>query len=85
MLSKKSYGNDNFNGSWNFGPNENNITVYEVISKLIKILGVNKNFFIKEDKKIKESGLLSLKVNKSKKYLKWKPKLSFNETLKNNF
>ncbi len=82
MLSKKSYGNNNFNGSWNFGPNENNITVYEVISKLIKILGVNKKIFIKEDKKIKESGLLSLKVNKSKKYLKWKPKLSFYETLK---
>ena len=53
MLSKKSYGNDNFNGSWNFGPNENNITVYEVISKLIKILGVNKKFLLKKIKKLK--------------------------------
>ena len=34
MLSKKSYGNNNFNGSWNFGPNENNITVYEDYFKI---------------------------------------------------
>ncbi len=82
VLSKKIYGNDKYNGSWNFGPNEVHITVKEVISKLIKILGINKKILIKGDKKIKESNLLSLKVSKSKKHLKWKPKLSLKQTLK---
>ena len=82
ILSKEIYGNNKLNGSWNFGPNKSHITVKEVISKLIKIIGIKKNFFIKIDKTIKETGLLSLKTNKSKKYLKWKPKLSFIQTLK---
>ena len=82
ILSKKIYRNDKSNGSWNFGPNKSHVTVKEVISKLIKIMGIRKKYFINIDKKIKETGLLSLKTNKSKKYLKWKPKLSFIETLK---
>ena len=82
ILSRKIYGNNKFNGSWNFGPNKSHVTVQEVISRLIKIFGNEKKFFIKEDKKIKETGLLSLKVNKSKKYLKWKSKLSLKQTLK---
>lgn len=82
ILSKKIYGNNKFNGSWNFGPNKSHVTVKEVISKLIKIMGIRKKYFIKIDKKIKETGLLSLKTNKSKKYLKWKPKLSFIKTLR---
>jgi CDP-glucose 4,6-dehydratase len=57
------------------------VTVKEVISKLIKILKINKKIFIKIDKKIKETELLSLKTDKSKKYLKWKPRLSLNQNL----
>ena len=82
ILSQKIYGKNKFNGSWNFGPNKSHVTVQEVISKLIEILGIKKNFLIKANKKLKETGLLSLKVNKSKKYLKWKPKLSLQRTLK---
>ena len=82
ILSKKIYGNNKFNGSWNFGPNENHITVKEVISKLMNILGINKKIIIKMDKKIKETALLSLKTNKSKKYLNWKTKISLNQNLK---
>ncbi|MDA8985367.1 CDP-glucose 4,6-dehydratase [Candidatus Pelagibacter sp.] len=82
ILSTKIYKNNKFNGSWNFGPNSTHVTVKEVISRLIKILGINKNFFIKTDKKIKETGLLSLKTHKSKSNLKWKTKLSLNQSLK---
>ena len=82
ILSKKIYGNNKYNGSWNFGPNQNHITVDEVISKLIGILDINKKVFVKTDKKIKETGLLSLKINKSKKNLNWKTKLSLNQSLK---
>lgn len=82
ILSKKIYENNNFNGSWNFGPNKNQVTVKKVILKLIKILGIKKKFLVKKNKKIKETGLLSLNINKSKKYLKWSPKLPLNKTLK---
>ena len=43
---------------------------------------MKKKIFVKQDKKIKEAGLLSLKINKSKKILKWKPKLSIVRSLK---
>ena len=82
ILSKKIYKNNKYNGSWNFGPNEIHVTVKDVISNLIKILDINKKIYIKVDKNIKEAGLLSLKVDKSKKYLKWRPKLSLNQTLR---
>ena len=82
ILSKKIYGNNKFNGSWNFGPNNSHVTVKEVISKLINILKVNKKIHVKVDKKIKETVLLSLRTDKSKKYLKWRPKISFNQNLK---
>ena len=81
ILSRKIYGNNKFNGSWNFGSNKSHVTVKEVIYKLIGILGVNKKVFIKFDKKIKETELLSLKTYKSKRNLKWKTKLSLNQSL----
>lgn len=82
ILSKKIYGRNNYNGSWNFGPTKSHITVNKVVLKLGEALGIKKKIFVKKDKKLKETGLLSLKINKSKKYLKWRPKLSFIETLK---
>ena len=82
ILSRKIYGNSKYNGSWNFGPTKKHVTVKEVMLKLIKILKVNKKIFIKADAKIKETGLLSLKTSKSKTNLRWKNKLSLNQSLK---
>lgn len=82
VLTKKIYGNNKFNGSWNFGPNKSHVTVQDVIFTLTKIMDVKKKILIKNDKKNKEAVLLSLKIGKSKKFLKWKPKLSFSETIK---
>ena len=82
ILSKKIYGRSNYNGSWNFGPAKGNVTVKEVVLRLVEIMGVKKRIFVKKDMNLEETGLLSLKINKSKKYLKWKPKLSFIKTLK---
>ena len=82
LLSKKIYGKNKYNGSWNFGPDVKHITVKNVISKLIEILNINKKIHIKSDRKIKETGLLSLKSNKSKNILNWKIKLSLNQCLK---
>lgn len=82
ILSKKIFGNNKYNGSWNFGPNKSHITVKEITSRLIEIMKLKKKILIKKNKKIKETKLLSLNIHKSKKYLKWKPKLSFKQTLK---
>lgn len=82
ILSRKTYNNNKYNGSWNFGPNDSHITVKEIIFKLKNIMKIDKKIFVKQDKKIKEAGLLSLKINKSKKILKWKPKLSIIRSLK---
>ena len=82
ILSKKIYNNNKYNGSWNFGPNKSHVTVQDIIFRLIKIMNIKKKILIKSDKKYKETGLLSLKINKSKKFLKWKPKLSLVETIK---
>ncbi len=82
ILSKKIYSNKKYNGSWNFGPNKKHVTVKTVVSQLIKLMGTKKNFLIRINKKIKETGLLSLNINKSKKFLKWKPKLSSFQSLK---
>ena len=81
-MSKKIYGKNKYNGSWNFGPDVKHVTVKNVISKLIAILNINKKIHIKSDRKIKETGLLSLKSNKSKNILNWKIKLSLNQCLK---
>jgi len=81
LISQKIYANNKFNGSWNFGPNRSHIKVIEVIGKLLKNMGINKIFYIKPDKTIKETKLLSLKIDKSKKILKWKPKLDIKKTL----
>jgi CDP-glucose 4,6-dehydratase len=82
VLSRKIYNNNKYNGSWNFGPNKSHVTVQDIIFRLIKIMNIKKMILIKSDKKHKEAGLLSLKINKSKKFLKWKPKLSLVETIK---
>ncbi len=81
-LSKKIYGRNKLNGSWNFGPNTSHKTVKYVISNLIEIMGIKKKYFIKSNKNIKETGLLSLNINKSKKNLNWKPRLSIFQSLK---
>jgi CDP-glucose 4,6-dehydratase len=81
-LSQKIFGNNKYNGSWNFGPDENHLTVKDIVYKFIKILNLKKKILIKRSKKIKETRLLSLKTDKSKNYLKWKPKLSNDQALK---
>jgi len=81
LLSMKIYSNKKFNGSWNFGPNKKNIKVIQIIQKLRETLKSNKKIFIKSDKNVKETGLLSLNIKKSKHLLKWKPKLDINKTI----
>lgn len=83
ILCFKCYGNNRYNGSWNFGPaKKNSITVLKMIQILKKILKTDKNINIKQSKKIKETVNLYLNAKKSEKFLKWKPKFNIFNSLK---
>ena len=83
ILSKKIYGNNKLNGSWNFGPNNNNVMVKEIVNKIIKFIGIKKKVLVKKNKKIKETNALNLDTQKSRKFLNWRPKLTLTQTLRN--
>jgi CDP-glucose 4,6-dehydratase len=82
ILSKKIYNNNKLNGSWNFGPNKNNIIVKNIISKILKILKIKKKILFKKNTKVKETVSLNLNSKKSRKFLNWRPKLSLLQSLK---
>lgn len=70
--------------SWNFGPNKyNKATVLKVTQNILKIWKKSKiKIKIKKNKTFKETYLLSLNIEKSKKELGWTPKLNFAEIIK---
>ena len=71
--------------SWNFGPNKtNNLSVKELALIGKKILKSKSNI-ITVKKRFYESENLSLDSSKSSKFLKWKTKMSANESLKMTF
>ena len=69
--------------AFNFGPNnlENN-SVLDVVKEMKKSWSVVSWRINKDSNGAKESKLLKLNTNKSKKILKWKSKLSFKESIK---
>ena len=81
-LMKSKLNNTNY-PNWNFGPKKSNcIQVIKIVKSIIKEWST-KNFKIKVNRnnKFKETKLLSLKIDKAKKELKWQPKLSLRETI----
>lgn len=81
ILAKKLYKDpQKYSSAWNFGSKKNTVTsVFEVVKKIIKYWGkgkikINKNKFY-------EQKHLQLNINKSQKYLKWRPKLSISESI----
>ncbi len=71
-----------YSGSYNFGPDKSKKdTVLQIIQQLKMIMSIDKKIFIKADKTIKETTYLKLKITKSKKILKWKPKLNLKKSL----
>lgn len=71
----------NIGGSWNFGPiKKSQLKVIEIL-KIFKKKENNLKWKIKKEKKIKETKYLNLNIQKSKKFLKWSPKLNIHETL----
>lgn len=72
---------EKYSGPWNFGTERNTITnVEEVIQKIIFNWGNGKYKKINK-KKFYEQTNLQLNIQKSKKILKWKPKLSIDKCI----
>ena len=69
--------------SWNFGPELRNCKNVEFITKLFLKRLKRKNLKIKTEnnKKFHEAKFLSLNINKAKKELNWRPKLSLDQTI----
>ena len=83
MLAKKIKENKKLHGqSFNFGPNmRHNFRVLDVLKKT-KIYWKDIDWKIERKKGFKENVLLNLNNTKAKKYLKWKPALNFEKTIK---
>ena len=69
--------------SWNFGPEIRNCKNVEFITKLFLKRLKKKNLKIKNknNNKFHESNFLSLNINKAKKELNWKPRLTLDNTI----
>ena len=69
--------------SWNFGPELRNCKNVEFITKLFLKRLKRKNLKIKTEnnKKFHEAKFLSLNINKAKKELNWKPRLTLDKTV----
>ncbi len=71
-----------FAGGWNFGPVETNTcAVRELIEKLISISGRGSYSVPPSEKAPHEAQLLKLDISKANTLLKWRPVLSFRETV----
>ena len=83
LLAKKIKENKKLHGqSFNFGPNmRHNFRVLDVLKKS-KIYWKDIDWKIERKKSFKENVLLNLNNTKAKKYLKWKPVLNFEKTIK---
>lgn len=81
-LAEKLYKakNNKFNSAWNFGPPNENKSVQDIVNFIrekipLKINNNNNNRF-------NESKYLNLNSSKSKKYLNWKRRLNFQQSIK---
>lgn len=66
--------------AFNFGPDKNNFRVIDVLNK-IKTYWPKITWKIKKENRFKENNLLHLNSNKSKKLIKWKTALNFNNSI----
>lgn len=68
--------------SWNFGPERKNCkNVITIVKKILTHWEIKKKIIIKKEK-MHEAKFLSLNINKAKKELNWRPKLSLDQTIK---
>jgi len=72
-----------FSGSWNFGPRTGeSFSVEKVVDGIIRNWGSGSRKWLQNIVKPHEAPVLRLNIDKAKKKLGWRPKLSFNEMLR---
>lgn len=83
VLTEKLYfNNEKFSGAWNFGPNINDCKPVEwIVEKMISVSGKNIDWVLDKKSNPHEANTLILDNNKSKKFLKWKPKWNIEESI----
>jgi CDP-glucose 4,6-dehydratase len=82
LAEKLNNGTKDFIGSWNFGPEDSqSINVESLVEKIISCYGKGSYKINNENNLSLEAKLLSLNIDKAKKYLDWKPLLSFDKTI----
>ena len=68
--------------NWNFGPYKKNcVKVKKIVGLIHQKLSIKNKIKTNKKVKFKEANLLSLKIDKAKKELKWQPKLTLKETI----
>jgi CDP-glucose 4,6-dehydratase len=71
-----------YSGGWNFGPEDlDNYSVKELIDKMLQIEDKGGYIIPENHEKLHEAVLLKLDISKAVMKLKWKPVLSFDETV----
>jgi CDP-glucose 4,6-dehydratase len=81
-LAKRMYENNEFSGSWNFGPeNHTEVTVKELAETFIGFWGSG-SYSVDETPNYKEANYLQLDISKAKRKLNWTPRYNFNAALK---
>jgi CDP-glucose 4,6-dehydratase len=82
LLNRKI--NLNIYPSWNFGPHKVNCKkVGEVITLFYSFLSIKKKIkILKNNKKMSEANFLSLNIEKAKKELDWRPRLTLKQSVK---
>ena len=72
-----------FSGSWNFGPSAKNmVTVKELVEEVINQWGEGEINIKNNPNQYSEAHLLHLDISKAINKLKWKPRLTFKESVK---
>lgn len=81
LAEKLSNTEDEFSGSWNFGPENNEKKTVRDIIELIRLRGINVKSELSKKQFNKESKFLMLDITKAKNRLDWKPRWNTNETI----
>jgi len=72
-----------FSGPWNFGPSTKNmVTVERLVKEVINQWGEGEISIKKDANQHSEAHLLHLDISKAINKLKWKPRLTFKESIK---
>ena len=83
LLAQKLYEDCKYVGGWNFGPrDEINYSVKELFESINQSIKSDNVQFENPKKQLHEANLLKLDISKAVAYLKWRPVLNFQDTIR---